>query len=145
MADSMFSRLMRIGVVLLALAQLGVWGIYAPAHRLLHHSHLRTAQAEPAATCHSRCCAHHSHPETSTPGTSQPPRHAPDQCPDDDQHCGLCVVALHAACAVDPVRLTNAIDRVEPYAPQVEIAVDRDSVRAFDGRGPPRGLKRDLQ
>jgi hypothetical protein len=127
---------MRLGAVLLALAQLGVWGFYAPAHRLLHHSKLlpRTALAE--VPCPTHHCSHH-HSHSSAPAHSHPSHDSHDQCPDDDQHCGLCILALHVGCAAEVIQLTGILERVEAVAIEPDLQATFDRARAFDSRGPP--------
>ena len=131
---------MRIGAVLLALAQLGVWGFYAPAHRLLHHSHLLVARSEPESPSLARCCLHsHQHPHCAplNPSSTQPVPGTPDQCPDDEQHCGLCIIALHTGCVADPVALTDTAAPVERFAERFESVATSNRARPFDSRGPP--------
>lgn len=131
----MFSRSMRLGAVLLALAQLGVWGFYAPAHRLMHHSKLvsRTAAAPPSKSHH--CSHHHSH--SSAPAHSHSGHDSHDQCPDDDQHCGLCVLALHTGCAAEVIQLAATLERVEAVAIAADVLSTFDCALAFESRGPP--------
>jgi hypothetical protein len=148
----MFSRSMRIGAVLLALAQLGVWGFYAPAHRLLHHSKLLAsttplASKPDAATAgRTQCCSHHHHthaasaagvPESQSDCDSHVPVDSRHQCPDDEQHCGLCIIALQAGSTAESVRLTDTVARVEFVAESTGLAPSIKVIQAFDSRGPP--------
>jgi len=128
---------MRIGAVLLALAQLGVWGICAPLHRLLHHSPVRIGQAQPEPSCTSHCCAHHSHSHKSASPKNQPVDQTPDHCPEDDDHCGLCVIAQQAGCSAELVQLISAVETVVSIVEWRDIIVDVRCLRPFDGRGPP--------
>lgn len=116
--------------VLIALVQVAVWGFYAPIHRLHHHS--VASSAKPKSNCKSHCCAHH-HSE-SRPANSNDPQ---EQCPDDDQHCGLCLIAVQAGSPVDVVRLLSDLARVERYVGQAIPFVERERLSLFDSRGPP--------
>ena len=135
---SMFSRWARIGAVLLALAQLGVWGFAAPAHRLQYHSQWRSnlAGQQAARGCRSHCCAHHHHPHPVAPAGSAP--HEPqDQCPDDDSHCSLCIVALHCGDLPPTPALISADAPSEGLAQTAWARTCEQVRRPFDSRGPP--------
>lgn len=132
----MFSWSTRLGVVLLALAQLCVWGVYAPVHRLSHHSALSRKTSQPAPVCKTHCCSHH-HSERSAPAESESSHGLPSPCPDDDQHCGLCVLALHAGCAADIVELTGTIECVDVILSLPGLQPATEVARPFDSRGPP--------
>lgn len=136
----MSSAVVRIGAVVLALAQLAVTGFYAPTHRLLHHS-LRTANttqsSASAAGCHSGCCHHHAKKAGSAaqaPSDEQAPT-AP--CPDDENSCVWCAIALQQADPATPDAVEAVLDPIEFVAtPYHSPAVVR-LVTAFDVRGPP--------
>jgi hypothetical protein len=127
---------MRVGAVLLALVQLGVWGFYAPAHRLMYHSPLRSSTTvESVANCHSHCCGHHHHHHhSSAPADSGG---TPDQCPDDEHQCPLCVLAVQAAQRSDAIALTGAVETVRAVSPFVLLMVMSECATPFDSRGPP--------
>ena len=136
----MSSAVIRIGVLVLALAQLGVAGFYAPVHRLQHHTLHSVDVAKPLAPiagCRSGCCHHHAKQVLPVP---QPDRdeqapHAP--CPDDESHCVWCVVALHHAAPTTPMFEVAVLDLVEFLAtPQLVLFAARPAT-AFDVRGPP--------
>lgn len=127
----MLSRLMRISAVFLTLAQLAVWGFYAPAHRLLHHS-LVTIQQPHSNGRHSHCCQHYG-PLASHP--SVPADHSP--CPDDERDCSLCALALQSACRPDLVQLTTTLNQIRPIQISVNALTPCSVIRPFDSRGPP--------
>lgn len=137
----MSSAVVRIGVVVLALAQLGVTGFYAPAHRLLHHS-LRTVDStkasSPVAGCHTTCCHHH-HAKRATAATnSLGHEQAPSSpCPDDENSCVLCAVALQQADATTPVTIEASLDLIEFVSTLNHSTLAARAVSAFDVRGPP--------
>lgn len=133
----MSSRYVRIPVVLLALAQLVVWGFYAPAHRLQYHSHLQPVAGQAVTHCHSHCCGHHHHAKGSTPVAPESTPVPHDQCPDDDQHCGLCILALAAGCSSDVVELVGLSESVSPLVVTAGIEPSIDRVDPFETRGPP--------
>lgn len=137
---SMSSAVVRIGAVVLALAQLGVSGFYAPAHRLLHHT-LRTVDAtktsSPAAGCHSGCCHHHAKKAdtaVNSPSDEQTPA-AP--CPDDENSCVWCAIALQQADPATPAAVQAALDPVEFVSTPDHSSVAARPVTGFDVRGPP--------
>ena len=140
-ADPMYLRSLRIGAILLTLAQLCVWGVYAPAHRLLHHSHVPSTQPAKTAPHSSKCCSHHQHRHDQAPQpssecpTSTP--NFPDQCPDDDNQCGLCQLAIQAGHAADAVELTHAPMRIVPLSEEAGDVASLNVIRPFDSRGPP--------
>jgi hypothetical protein len=136
----MSSAVVRIGAVVLALAQLGVMGFYAPAHRLLHHS-LRTVEAAkspaPAAGCRSGCCHHHAKNAdagTNSPSAEQAPS-AP--CPHDENSCVWCAVALQQADPATTAAVVAVLDPVEFVSAPAFSPVAARSAMAFDVRGPP--------
>jgi len=132
----MTSRSVRVSAVLLTLVQLAVWGFYAPAHRLIHHSHLVTHKSAGEEKCHAHCCHHHS--PVSAKSSSESPGHPTDShCPDDEQNCDLCALAMQLACAADSPDLVVTLERVEPLVIHVEPFSLRVLVRPFDSRGPP--------
>ena len=136
----MSSAVVRLGAVVLALAQLGVTGFYAPAHRLLHHSLRHTAANKSSATatgCHSGCCHHHAQQAAAvTNGSSdEPTPTAP--CPDDENSCIWCAIALQQADATTPVAVVAALDPVEFVSTPSHSPVAARPVTGFDVRGPP--------
>ena len=131
----MNSRWMRINAVLLTLVQLAVWGFYAPTHRLIHHTHLAKQQPLGGEKCHTHCCHHHS-PVSST--TSESPAVPSDGgCPDDDQNCDLCQLAIQSASQTETLQLSVTLERVEPLVIHVESLLLHEPIWAFDCRGPP--------
>lgn len=131
----MTSRSVRVSAVLLTLVQLAVWGFYAPAHRLIHHSHLVTQKSAGEEKCHAHCCHHHS-PVSAT--TSESPAHPTDRgCPEDEQNCDLCHLAIQSACESEAPQLAVTLERVEPLVIHVEPLSLHLSIRPFDSRGPP--------
>jgi hypothetical protein len=128
----MFSRPTRIVAVLLGLAQLALWGFYAPAHRLTHHTRLAVRVAE--TSCHSHCCSHH-HPSTTT--KTVPTDHSHDQCPDDEDHCGLCLIALQSGIRSEAARFEILTSRVETFALFPVDSPECHAAAPFDSRGPP--------
>jgi hypothetical protein len=136
----MTSAVVRIGVVVLALAQFGVTGLYAPAHRLLHHS-LRavdtTKDSSPAAGCHSGCCHHHAKKAdapSNGPGHEQVPS---SPCPDDENSCVVCAIALQQADATTPVTIEASLDLIEFVSTLNHSPLAARAASAFDVRGPP--------
>ena len=136
---SMFSRSMRIVAVFLSLAQLVVWGVVAPVHRLNHHSHLAAAKPD-QTTCHSHCCSHHKLGKSPQQSSDHPTdeSNAPDRCPHDDNHCGLCTIALQPGRAADVVEVTSAVVRVASLVEVAEVVAFSECARSFDSRGPPK-------
>ncbi len=136
----MSSAVARIGVVLLALAQLGVSGFYAPVHRMLHHSlrHVDANQSSATATgCHSACCHHHAtQAATVSNGSSdEPTPTAP--CPDDENSCVWCAIALHQADATKPAAEVAVVELIEFVSTPHHPPVAARPAMAFDVRGPP--------
>ncbi|MEK6260656.1 MAG: hypothetical protein AABP62_18815 [Planctomycetota bacterium] len=136
----MSSAVVRIGAVVLALAQLGVTGFYAPAHRLLHHS-LRSVDTAPssasAAGCHSGCCHHHAKKAGSAAQAPSEEQTPTSPCPDDENSCVWCAIALQQAAPATPAAEVTVLDPVEFVStPDHSPAVAR-LVTAFDVRGPP--------
>ncbi len=130
---------MHIGAVLLALAQLVVWGFVAPVHRLHHHSHLAAAKSV-QTICHSHCCSHHQHgnvPQRTSDNPTDGPS-VPDHCPHDDTHCGLCTIALQSGRGADVVELTSALARVVELVEVADAAAFSECSRPFDSQGPPK-------
>ena len=136
----MSSAVVRIGAVVLALAQLCVTGFYAPAHRLLHHSlhHAEgTKAASAAAGCRSGCCHHHatkSAAATHSP-SEEPAPTAP--CSDDENSCVWCAVALQQAAPATSAAEVAALDPIEFLAILDHSPAVARLVTAFDVRGPP--------
>lgn len=136
----MSSAVVRIGAVVLALAQLGVSGFYAPAHRLLHHTlrHVDTAKLSTTATgCHSGCCHHHAKKTgsaTQVPSEEQTPT-AP--CPDDENSCVWCAIALQQAGPATPAAEMPSVDPIEFISTPDYSPVAARPATAFDVRGPP--------
>lgn len=136
LATVMFSRSMRIVGLLLALAQLGVWGFYAPAHRLLHHSELKACRPSGTA-CHSGCCGHqHSKPVSCDGKSGHQGSQSPHQCP-EDEHCGLYAVALQSGTVADAAQLMGNATHAEPFVERVLPAPTKSQPHLFDSRGPP--------
>ena len=127
---------MRIVAVLLSLAQLVVWGFVAPVHRLNHHSHLAAATPD-QTTCHSHGCSHHKLGKVPQQYSTDE-SNAPDRCPHDDSHCGLCTIALLSGRAADVVEVTSAVVRVASLVEVAEVVAFSECARSFDSRGPPK-------
>jgi hypothetical protein len=144
----MFSRSTRVSVVLVSQIQLGVWGFYAPAHRLMHHTHpavasptgsnsaaAKLAAIEPktSAKCHSGCCSHHG--PQSVP--SRDPSNDSGRCSTNANECEWCLIACQSGSQTAEVELMVDLTRVEPLT---ETAVQSEPIRRsrlFDSRGPP--------
>ena len=136
----MSSAVVRIGAVILALAQLGVTGFYAPAHRLLHHSlrSVDTAKSSaPAAGCRSGCCHHHAKKVGSAAQAPSDERAPTAPCPDDENSCVWCAVALQQADPATPAAEVAALDPVEFVSTATLAPVAARPATAFDVRGPP--------
>jgi len=141
----MSSAVVRIGAVVLALAQLGVSGFYAPAHRLLHHS-LRPIEvaksSAPAAGCRSGCCHHHAtkaDAATNRPSDEQTPLSPSSDapCPDGENSCVWCAIALQQADPATPAAKVAVLDPVEFVSTPSHSPAVAQLVTAFDVRGPP--------
>ena len=136
----------RIVAVVLVLIQIGVNGIYAPTHRLLHHTlrHVDTGkhivpgkQSASKTTCRSGCCHHDSNrPQSVANQSSDEQRHSAP-CSDDESRCVWCMIALQQADStvpaateffLSPVGLVSTVDTSESVG-RLETA--------FDVRGPP--------
>ncbi len=147
----MSSAVVRIGVVVLALAQLGVTSFYAPVHRLLHHTLRPVATANPinsvnppatAVGCRSGCCQHHAKKtdgaanSSSAEGTplSLP---ADSPCPDDEDSCAWCAIALQQAAPATPAVVMACSDPVVLVPTSGHFSVASRPVAPFDVRGPP--------
>ncbi|MFO1043111.1 MAG: hypothetical protein U0941_15070 [Planctomycetaceae bacterium] len=126
---------MRINAVLLTLVQLAVWGFYAPTHRLIHHTHLTKPQPAGGEKCHTHCCHHH--PPVSCTTSESPSGPSDGGCPDDDQNCDLCQLAIQSASQSETLQLSVTLERVEPLVVHVESLLLHRPIRAFDCRGPP--------
>ena len=136
----MSSAVVRIGVVILALAQLGVSGFYAPVHRILHHSLRHVEIGKSSATmkgCHSGCCHHHAKKtDAAANGSSdEPSPTAP--CPDDENSCVWCAMALQQADAAKPAAEVAVVELIEFASAPAHSPVAARPVTAFDVRGPP--------
>jgi len=130
------SSVTRTAGVLLALIQLGVWGLYAPVHRLHHLALPDSAVASPCfPRTHAHCCSHHAE-SAEAPATHSSEPGVP--CPDDEQHCEFCALAILAATMFPAVSLTAAGSVNEGtvgLSPQIDRAT---RTLAFDSRGPPQ-------
>lgn len=139
------SRSLRIVAALLTLVQLGVWSTVAPLHRLAHHrislqQNLQQCRAL-RSTCHSSCCSHrHAIHESRPDGVwpEKPVNDTPHQCPHDENHCGLCAIALlygdEPAAAPE---ITNPV--IKTGFPLIEPTFTLEGrPRLFDCRGPPK-------
>jgi hypothetical protein len=156
----------RIAVVMIALMHFSVWSVYAPVHRMIHHSagsghsHLHgvvhthskieadvveRGQAKEALSRSVKCrhtCAHHhastssTQPQQTGSGTQSESEHSPG-CPDDDESCVICGIAVQQGLMID---LVSWIPQAEIEAPLVlfpEMFVLASPSLAFDSRGPP--------
>ena len=136
----MSSAVIRIGAVVLALAQLGVTGFYAPAHRLLHHS-LQSVEATKSSAsttgCHSGCCRHHAKQADTTANSPSGEQTPVVPCPDDENSCVWCAVALQQAAPATPPDVVATPDPVEFVSTPDHSPVVARPVMAFDVRGPP--------
>jgi hypothetical protein len=136
----MASRAARLGALILALTQFGVAGFYAPAHRLLHHS-LRPMDSGRSsisiAGCHSGCCHHRATKSDSRAVRLRDERTPPVPCPDDEDHCAWCAVALQHSAPVASFGMISAVDRVESVLARDQSPIAVREARAFDVRGPP--------
>lgn len=130
--------------LLLALIQLGVWAFGAPLHSLQYHSPQRYAAESPTAqraceipghdplASNTLCCHHHAVSDEPTSGSS------PDRCPDDAEHCRLCLLLLQAghldsvAALTATVELREVVRRGAPGHPVLTLAA------LYESRGPPR-------
>lgn len=147
----MSSAVIRIGVVVLALAQLGVTSFYAPVHRLLHHT-LRpvvtanlVASANPLAPvigCRSSCCQHHAKKAEGAANSSSVGRTplslpADSPCPDDEDSCVWCAIALQQAAPAAPAVVAACSDPVVFVSTPGHFPVAARPAAPFDVRGPP--------
>ena len=136
----MSSAVVRIGVVVLALAQLGVTGFYAPAHRLLHHTLQAvdaTKTSSPVAGCHSGCCHHHAKKADAVANGPIGERAPTAPCPDDENSCVWCAVALQHADPATPAAEVAVLEPVELVPTPDHSRVVARFATAFDVRGPP--------
>ena len=141
----MSSAVVRIGVVVLALAQLGVTSFYAPVHRLLHHTLRPIVSANSPASavgCRSGCCQHHvkkQHGAAASSSAERTPLSLPadSPCPDDEDSCVWCAIALQQATPATPAVVVACSDPVVFVSTFGHFPVAARPAAAFDVRGPP--------
>lgn len=141
----MSSAVVRIGVVVLALAQLGVTSFYAPVHRLLHHTLRPIASVNPPASaigCRSGCCQHNvkkAHGAAASPSAERTPLSLPTDspCPDDEGSCVWCAIALQQAASATPAVVAACSDPVVLVSTPGHFPVAARPATPFDVRGPP--------
>lgn len=154
--DGMGLTVKRIAVTLLALIQFGVWSVYAPAHRLVHHSGVcnrdssdptndakfkaNRARHKSAILCrHS--CSHHSaeliDPSIDLDGEPRDERH---ECPDRDDECLTCIIAMQSGVVAISYEWSMFIECQTDQTQFNILSCTTSILHSFDSRGPPRSL-----
>jgi hypothetical protein len=136
----MSSFSVRVAAVAMMLIQISIIGVYAPTHRLLHHTLARVETNQQSVShsdgrttcCHHGACA--SNPITQRLSAEESPD---TPCSDDEGHCVWCLLALQQADLPIPVADTFQRPSVQPLFVIAGLIIESDDETAFDVRGPP--------